>query len=329
MFKNLHIKLAALILAILFWIFVVSLENTFYKFPGDVQIQVFNQAQELALASKLGTVKLTVRSQDKDALKTLSVNDFEAYVDLRDVGAGKRKVPVSVTSKNSQVSVVRSEPSEMEIELEPVKQKILFVTSEVSGEPAEGYKVSGVKILDDQIKVSGAESLLKKIGFAKAVVELNGNEKQNISKTGHVEIYDREGAVLESLNIEEKEVSALVTIIEVEASKQVGVKPVIINSLSNGVIKKIETAPAVVSVVGMKEALLAVNMLVTENIDLKDVSASFEKKVKLVLPKEIKLAQGEPAEVTVKVEIEKQDVQVAPQIPAVPTPGQNLPLPTN
>ena len=81
--KNLRFKILALVFAAIFWVFVVSMENTFYKLPDAVPVHVFNQAEDLALASEIGSVSLMLRADETVALKTLSAGDFEAYIDLK------------------------------------------------------------------------------------------------------------------------------------------------------------------------------------------------------------------------------------------------------
>lgn len=307
MFKNLPLKFIALILAAIFWIFVVSLENTFYKLPADVPIQVFNQAANLALASPLQTVRLTVRTADSLILRNLSPNDFEAYVDLRNAGAGRGRVPVSVTSKNQQVNVVRIEPSEIELELEPVREKIVSLAPRVRGKLKSGFQIESVKLLRETVTVSGAESLLKKITKGEAEVEVSGEERENFVKKGSVKIFGEEGILLEGLRIEPETVDVIFTVVEAESSKQIGVKAKITGSVANGTVKKIEVHPAVISVTGSPEALASLNVLETEEIKLENLPASGEKKVRVVLPDGVKLGEGEKSEVRVKVEIEKSN----------------------
>lgn len=311
MFKNLHIKFIALVLAIIFWIFIVSLENTFYNFPSEVPIQVFNQAEGLALTANLGSVKLTLRTQDSQVLRGLSVSDFEAYIDLRNIGSGMRRMPIAVTSKNPQVSVIRTVPSDVEIELQPIKEKLISVTAEVKGSPALGFGMESVKLSKDKITVSGAESILKNIASAEAEVNLQGNEKDKKVLPVTIVVYDKNGIPLEGLKVKDSDLSAVVSVIEIESSKQVGVKPVAIGSVLNGTVKNIEAVPSVVSITGSRLAILNIQMLLTENIDLKDLPEGGERSVKLILPEGVSLAKDEPANVTVKIEIEKQ----LPQVP--------------
>lgn len=305
MLKNLHLKILSLVLAMFFWIFVVSLENAFFEMPDEISIQVFNLAPELALSTKLPSVRLTLRASDPVALRRLSPADFEAYIDLRNIGAGDRLVPILVTSKNPQVSVVKSQPAEIEVVIEPVRQKLVTVVAEVKGQPAKGFRVDLLKLSHETVAVKGAASLLTQISTAKALVALDGNETENISKKVIVKIFDASGTVLEELKIEE-EVSVRLTIVEVSNSKQVGVKAKITGAVVNGVVKRIEVSPGVISVKGTKEALSQLEIVETEAIDLNSAAASFEKKVRVVLPEGVILEEGEKGEVVVKVEIEKQ-----------------------
>ena len=139
--KNLRFKILALVFAAIFWVFVVSMENTFYKLPDAVPVHVFNQAEDLALASEIGSVSLMLRADETVALKTLSAGDFEAYIDLKSAGAGMRNVSVFVTSKNPSVSVLKIEPSEIEVELEPVEEKLVSLEASIKGEPAHGFSI--------------------------------------------------------------------------------------------------------------------------------------------------------------------------------------------
>ena len=139
MLRNIPLKILSLVLAVIFWFFVLSLENNFYKVPFEIPVQVFNISSELALSSPLPNVSITVSSQDSGALRKLSVEDFEAYVDVRAAGAGSHLLTVLVTSKNPQISVMRVDPDEMEIALEPVREKLVAVVLEIEGEPAAGF----------------------------------------------------------------------------------------------------------------------------------------------------------------------------------------------
>lgn len=305
MFKNLHLKFFALFLAALFWFFVVSLENTFFILPGKVSMQVFNQAPNLALASELPEVQLTLRSNDPVVLRTLTPSDFEAYIDLRAVGVGKRRVQVSVTSKHPQVNVLKISPSEIEVELQIIREKLVLLKTEVSGLPKSGYRVESIKLAQERTTISGAESVLERIAKVVAQVTLDGTEDVSMNKITTLAAYDAQGVVIEGIKFTEPTIEVALTIVEVESRKEVGIKPKFVGSVSNGAVKKITVNPAIISVVGTKEILNALDQVETEVIDLSGVIESFQKTVKIVLPAGVELPKGQKDEVIVKVDIDK------------------------
>ncbi|MEK9132822.1 MAG: CdaR family protein, partial [Patescibacteria group bacterium] len=229
----------------------------------------------------------------------------EAYIDLRNAGAGTRKVQIAVTSKNSQVTIAKIDPAEVEVELQPVRKKMVTLTVDVQGKPAKGYSLDSVKLKQSLVTVSGAETFLKKIASTRAQVILQGTETKNMTKKVQIVFYDENDLVLEGLTVEEKDLEADVLITEVEGTKDVGVKASVSGAVVNGTVKKVEINPAVVSVTGSSENLGKLEVLETAPIDLKSATESFETKVKLVLPNGITLAPGQPLDVSVKVEIEK------------------------
>lgn len=317
MFKNIHLKILALVAAMIFWVFVVSLENAFLQFPHEIPIQVFNQSSDLALASVLPGVKLTVRARDAADLRKLAANDFEVYVDLRDVGEGTHRIPVSFSSKNAEITVLRATPADIDINLEPVKQKNFTVSYDVSGQPAKGFKLQSVKLSKDSVVISGAQSALKKVSRVKAMVVMQGTEKRSFTRKVEIGAYSYEDNLIEGLKIEDGGgIEANVTIEEVSGSKEVGVKPKFIGSIANATIKNIEIFPAAVSIVAAQDVLKNISILETEPIELKDAADSFEKNVKIVLPEGVELENKAKPEARVKVEIEKQVMDVvAPQVP--------------
>lgn len=317
MLKNLRFKILALIFAAIFWVFVVSMENTFYKLPDQVPVHIFNQAEGLAVANEIGTVSLMLRADETVSLKALSVSDFEAYIDLKNAGEGIRNVPVFVTSKNPSVSVLKIEPGEMEIELESVEEKVVSLEASIKGDVAHGYSVKSSRLSAPFATVSGAQSVLKRIANVKAEVKLDGTEDKDQEKTATVKVYDRDGKVLEGIEVKTENIFVFLKIIEIESFKQVGVRadlagttdesltPDSSGAIKNIVVKNVVVNPLVINVKGLKEALSKLEILSTEKIDMKGISASFEKKVKVILPAGVSFAEGEKGEVTVKVEIEK------------------------
>lgn len=304
LFHNLSIKIFSLVLAVLFWIFVVSLENSFYQFPQKIPVQAFNLASNLALTGELPGVQLTLRAQDEGMFKRLTASDFEAYVDLGRVGVGETAVPVSVTVKNPLVSVVRFTPESVVVEVENVREKRVNLVSQVTGQPGDGVRIERVELTQNTVTIKGAEKVLENIASAKAEIVLSGKEQEDVLLKATVHVFDRSGVEISGLEISE-EITATVYFSEVELAKSVGVRAKITGSLENGTVKKIQVNPAVVVIVGSKKVIEKIEILETEPIDISAAPESFEKKVLLQLPERVDLAKGQAKDVSVQVEIER------------------------
>lgn len=305
MLKNLPLKILSLVAAGVFWMFVVSLENTFLQLPEEVPVQVFNQAEDLALVGDLGGVQLTLRTENGVLLRNLRANDFEAYIDLRDVGVGQNRLPVSVTTRNSQVNVARVTPSEMDVRLEPVREKLVTLKLVVQGAPPRGFRVESSKLSRESVTISGAESVLKTIAEAKASVALDGTERSEVTKKPVIQFFNIEKQVVSGIKIVGEEPEVLISVTQSEVEKTVGVKPIFTGALVDQVLKKVSVEPAVLVITGSPEVLEKIETLDTPKIDLSGVNGSFERRVKVVLPAAVKLLVGQKAEVLVKVEVEK------------------------
>ncbi|MBI2453658.1 hypothetical protein HYV58_00590 [Candidatus Peregrinibacteria bacterium] len=305
MLKNLHLKLIAVALATVFWILVVSLENTFFLLPAPVRLQVFNQAEGLALASKLGEVRLTLRMQDSVPQQSLAASDFEAYVDLKNVGAGSHRLPVSVASKNAQVGIVRVEPKEVTVILEPVRTKTVFLELEVAGKPAPGFRVASAVPAQQTVSVSGAENQLKKIASVKVLLKLTGQEKEDFSRDLAVAFYDHDQNSLEALKLPYPEVEVRVRIVETEAVKQVGIVPRFTSEPGAAPIKKVWIEPSIISVTGKREVLEKIDAIDTEPLKLADWQGDGARSARVIFPEGVGLKNGEEGKVKVHVEFQK------------------------
>lgn len=300
--RNFKLKLLALLFAILFWIFVVSTENTFYTFPSNdsagIPIKAFNLSENLTLTQELGKVRVTIRTTS-DMYQKLSEADFEAYIDFSGREAGKYVSDIAVTSKKPEVTVLKVEPSQIETTLESVTSKTVNIVSELVGKPAPNYEVSEVKLEITTMKIFGPESVLTSLNELKAGIELNGSEQEDFEKTFTVKALDGTGKELDTIRMEQNDVKAAVTINEVLESKTVGVRANITGTEGKVWIQKVIVDPATVLIKSEGKKLEKLEYLETEEINAGNLRQTVEKKVRLILPKGILLVNEKDALVKV------------------------------
>lgn len=180
-FKNIQIKILAVISALLLWLFVVGVENFVYLFPTDLPVKVINLGQNVSVASELSNVKVRYKATDNSGANVNS-NEFELFVDAQNLAEGNYLLEVNYISKNPKITVVSVEPSKLELNLEAITSKEIKLNTDVTGAPTKGYDLKDVKLSQETIKISGAASVLAKITELPIKITLDGSENADFSR---------------------------------------------------------------------------------------------------------------------------------------------------
>ncbi len=302
--KNIFLKILAIIAAIAFWIIVVSLENTFYVFPEQLEIQAFNLPEDLTLKDPLGKAVITLQSAPRDIQK-LSSNDFEVYIDLKNAAGGEIAAEVSVTSKNPDVRVLKIEPSKVQVELEEVKEKTLPINYDINGEAAENYQVKEVKLSRDDMIVKGSKEGLAKASELRATVVLKGTETTNLTQKATLQAVTADGTIVEGLNFEQEDVNAEIIIEQGLRTKVVGIQPVVTGELQSAWLKNLTVRPSTIQIRGSNERLSRITNLKTLPVSITTLQQNKTAFINVVLPEGITLAEGEKRAVSIIADIEE------------------------
>lgn len=303
--KNIKLKILALLCAIMFWVFIMGIQNTFYKFPEKVPVQPFNLATGLSVVNDLGTVELTIDTGKED-VKNLGVKDFTAYVDLQSMGVGESTAEILVTSKNTNVNILKSTPNKIDVVIEEVDMKTVPLRHLLKGDPKEGYEISNVEMSKEEITITGAKSATKEAIEGIVIFSLDGTEIGDTVKKGSVEIVDINENKIENLQVEEGDIEAEIQVKQISETKTVGIEPSFIGELEDGWVKKITLNPQTVIIKGSAATLSKIETVKTDKIDLRAISGTSIIKVPLNLPGDIETSDGvKEIRVTLEIETEK------------------------
>lgn len=299
--NNWELKVFALLAAMALWVFVVGIENSVYKFPGDLEIQPLNMDKNVSLATELPTVNLYIKD-DKDNISSLTKNDFTVYVDLAGLKSGEFELPVSVTPKNTQVRVLRVEPGEVKVKLSPSAEKVVKVAVKITGNPQQGYEAKDYKLEFETVKIMGAQAYLDQISEVDAVVALSGTETGNVSQNIALTIPDAQKTAKDYLQIVPAEVLVNLTVEPKLVQKEVKLIPKV-SGVDNTEtwLKLIKLVPATITIETDEKTADGIDSIETGDIDInKFVAQGNSLKVGFELPQGIKEINGVNS-VTVKM----------------------------
>lgn len=284
MFKNLGLKFIALCLAIIFWISVVALKNNIKPFKEEVLIEPFNIAENLTLANPLGGVHLKIETS-QETFSTLSVNDFEAYIDLKGFEAGEYNVPIQVTSKNPKVKVVKFEPANINISLEAITSKVLNVLVEVKGSAADNFEAKEAVFDLEKVEIKGPQNIVERATAVKAIVTLKGSEMSDLKTEVTLFGYDDHSNQLHNLEITPSSIEVMIPVIQIQKYKTVGIRANLTGDLAeNYFIKKIQVSPSTVVLQGKTNKLSQIDYIETEEFDITNLDHNTLKRLNLKLP---------------------------------------------
>lgn len=294
--NNWQLKLISLLSAVILWFFVVGIGNTMFVFPENIDIKLTNINKNISLASTLPSVRVYVKT-DQEIFKNLTKNDFEVYLDLKDLSAGDHLVPVLVSTKNNQVTILKVDPKEVNIKLAPIAQKEVPVITSISGMPKTGYNIKDVKTDLKKVTISGAQNILDQIGNVKAELVLDGTQIADISQDVTLKLPDISTVSPDSVTINPDQITFTGTIVQEVKQKTVPVELQLSDVVNKEIfLKNVTLSPSEIIIHGNEDLLKQINSIKTKPIDPRSAINSLSP-----LPLELDLPAGITVDLNTKV----------------------------
>ena len=300
--KTLYIVIS-IVASILLWMYVVSYENTTQTVTlTGLEVSYIGDEDTLQdrglLVTDRDTQEVTLSLLVKRSLVPLLTNDtVHVSVDLRDVrSSGVYEKVYTVTYDEvdeDSVIVLRKFPEFMTVNIDNlVTVPSVEVRGVFDGTVAEGYMLEPIVYSPETISVSGPESLVSRISYAKVVID-----RENLSRTatGSVgfELIDRDGQPMESPEIGTS-VSEVQYTIPIVMVKDVGLSVRLLDgggATEDDAVVKVE--PATITLTGDAETLNAINQLFLGTVDLSSFAQSVTETFSIILPNGVNNLSGE------------------------------------
>ncbi len=173
----LALAVVSLAAAVALWVVVTEAENPnkVEVFSGSIEVRAVNVPDGLAVASIRDPVVNLRISAPEDTLRRLTAADFRAEVDM----SGQRQSTsdqrvIGRVIGNRDVEIVGVEPAVVTVNMEPLTSKTVPVQANPVGSVPQGFTAGDAEINPAQVRVTGAESLVRLVSFAAADVNLTG-----------------------------------------------------------------------------------------------------------------------------------------------------------
>lgn len=303
--RDFGIKAVSIFFAILLWLFVLNnIDNPFEKKNLDVGIGILNQTsldeKKLGLNKQLtqSYVQVEVRGR-KDKTVGISASDIVASVDFSVIkDAGPKELPIKVSSNINGVDVYILKPSALNVVVEKRIQKSIPIIVTQNGKMKENYKIINITPQPENVTIEGVESLVNQATVAKTVIDIN-NINKSITLKKDFKVYGSKEEELPELS---KNGSIEVT---VDVAKEVSVIPSIKgNPAKDFIITGYTSNKDRVLISGFPEQLEAINELITDTVNIENISKNADIISFIKVPEGVKLADTQK-DITVSVMVEQ------------------------
>lgn len=157
-FRNIGLKIAALVLGTLLWLIVSGHE---IERRVRVPVSYSSMPAGLEMMSEQDDVSVHVRGTDTE-VSGLGAGDLRVIVDLSDAHAGENLMLLQpdLVEAPLGIEVFRIEPGTVTVTLERAARKDVAVDPLLEGRPADGFVVGDVSVVPRTVAVIGPESRL-------------------------------------------------------------------------------------------------------------------------------------------------------------------------
>lgn len=297
--KNLFIKILCLVGATLLWGYVASSQSMVAKFPGNLTIQTINVPAGLTPIIGSKTVEIKIMAK-QGIWQKLSPDNFSAYVDLKGLKEGTNEIDVTVTSKQSTVSVVSKTPEKIMVTLEKTISKEVPLKGKIDGDIAEGMLVDRISLVPSTATITGSKQALDTIVELLVLVPADG-ETASFTKKVAVKLDSTVGA---NASVDPVEAQASVVL-----AKGANIKTVGIRANTTGVVKSnyyisgVQVSPDTIDISGPNDSLANIKVVDTLPINTTDLSADAVFDVGLALPSGVTIYGSSSSKVRVSLQI--------------------------
>ena len=333
--KNWGLKILAVILSIILWIVVVSVNDPIEKRNFTAKVSLVNQetiseqGKYVSVADSSLSVTFRV-SAHRSVMDRLSNSDFIATADL-DYLDEDGIVPIQITCSaysQAQVKIIGA-THYLEVEVGKKQSKKFMINATTKGTPADGFAVKEATVTPNVVTVEGPGSIVKTIDHVNAVADVDGISEDVTEKVVPI-LYDSDNNEINTtrLTLSTTTVNVSVTMESVK-TVPIEVSDPTSGQLPSGVtIDSITVDPDEASLVGDAENLNQISKIEIpfSVLDVSSNDESFSTTIDITsyLPEGVSLSDDAKSKVTVKVNY-KTETEKTVDVPTDNLTVKNLP----
>ena len=267
--NNFSLKIISLVLAIMFWLIIASIEDP--ETTKNFTIPVTKLNEDLVRESDKtyevisgNTVTITARGR-QSILTDLSAEDFRAVADFANLSfTGAIPIEVTVLHGANQVEITKGGNTMMQVSIEELASVDKVVSIKTEGSVITGKAIGTVSVEPNMIRLEGAKTTIDRISSVYAVVNVSGLATDGTMIVEPV-VYDSNGDVIDTTDITFSKDSLTVNITLLD-TKSVPIEwKVDVSAAAGYGIESKDFTPSEIEIAGSPEQLKGISKIVLDD----------------------------------------------------------------
>ena len=164
LFENLGLKISAVLIAVLLWLFVTSRGQS--EMSLEIPVEFKDVPVGLGIASTSAKmVNVTIKGQER-VMKNVRPTDVRVFIDLSKAkkGEGSFRISQDDIKLPYAMKVMNIEPTTLRVKLDETATKLVTVNPVITGTPGKGFYVKAIEVEPKSIVIQGLKTEVRKIG---------------------------------------------------------------------------------------------------------------------------------------------------------------------
>jgi hypothetical protein len=221
-------KSLCLLLAVFLWYWVYNLKSKEIRFRLPVK-QINLPAESVVSYISPAFISIIIEGKEEE-LRNVKSQNIKTFVDLKKAKIGDlKRYRLKVERKLLPEGVrISTSPEYIKIKVEKVIEKTVLVKHAITGKVQDGAFIGKIRLIPDRVQIKGAKSLIEPIKVLYTEdISVDGKIGDIIQKVA------LEKDKIENITVSDKEVEAIISIINYDSLKKVTVPVVIRNREKN------------------------------------------------------------------------------------------------
>ncbi|WP_026505149.1 CdaR family protein [Butyrivibrio sp. NC3005] len=275
--SNWGLKLGSLLFAMILWYLVTNINDPM-KSQRFYNVQVMMKNTDIVtdagntyrVLDGTDIVSSITIAAPRSVAETVTKDNVYAIADFKNLtNNGTIPLEIGVKKATNDIDIVNKSSTELKLQIEKKVQKTLNLEAKTTGTLTDGYVVSSETLDQNQLRISGPESVISRIKTASVEVDITGFTS-NIGTDVGIKLYDSDGIVVKDDTIDMSMSSVRVNVV-ISATKTVPVSFVTSGQPADGYMLTgtIECDPKTIMIAGKSSVLAGISSItITDALDV-------------------------------------------------------------